>query len=135
MRGTTLLIALILGLAACPSARRAPMRAGMAYSRADTVDVLEAVWRVPVHAYTGAGVRWLYLPDADSAALTVSDTVRETLARRGVPASGRRPMGHDTVVYRVQRWTRDSTGNPVLAISSALDPHEHGRAGHLHVRG
>ena len=118
MRDTVLLIALVLALAGCRGARPEPAPAGVVRSRADTADVLEAVWRVPDNAYTGVGVRWLYLPGADSAALTASETVREVLARRGVPAPARLPTGHDTVVYQVRRWTRDSTGNPVLEVSS-----------------
>jgi hypothetical protein len=118
MRGTALLGTLVLALAGCRGARPAPAPAGVVRSRADTADVLEAVWRVPTSAYTGDGVRWLYLPAADSAAFTVSEAVREALARRGVLASARLPAGHDTIVYQVRRWTRDPTGIPVLALSS-----------------
>ncbi len=118
MRGAVLLIVLVLAAAGCRGARPELAPAGLVSSRADTADVLEAVWRVPASTYTGAGVRWLYLPTADSVALTASETVRDVLARRGVPASARLPAGHDTVVYQVRRWTRDSTGVPVLELSS-----------------
>jgi hypothetical protein len=116
MRVTLML--LVVALAGCRGVHSAPAAAGVVSSRADTVDMLEAVWRVPTPPSTGAGVRWLYLPDAGSVGFTASAPVREALARRGVPASARLPAGHDTVVYQVRRWTRDSTGLPVLELSS-----------------
>lgn len=118
MRAALLLIPPSLMLAGCRGPRAASAPAGGVRSRADTVDVLEAVWRAPASAYTSAGVRWLYLPGVDTVAFTASDAVRAALARRGIPASARRPTGHDTVVYQVRRWTRDSMGRPLLAVSS-----------------
>ena len=118
MRGIVLLTALILALAGCRSARPAPVPVGAVRSPADTADVLAAVWDVPMSPLTGNGARWLYLPTADSTALTASETVRQKLTQRGVPASPRRPAGHDTVVYHVRSWSRDSLGRPLLAVSS-----------------
>jgi hypothetical protein len=119
MRITVLMILLIVSLAGCWGARPALASTGMVRTAADTADVLEVVWRVRATSMTIAGVEWLYLPNADSAALTVSDAVRAALVQRNVPASAHRPMGHDTVVYQVVRWTRDAGGNPVLVLSSA----------------
>ena len=126
MKAATLPIVPVLALGGCRGARRAPAPASVMRSRTDTADVLEAVWRVPVRADTGGGVRWLYLPGADSgadsaadsAAATVSDAVRAALASRCLPVSARRPAGDDTVVYRIDRWTRDAAGHPVLSVSS-----------------
>jgi hypothetical protein len=118
MKSTLLLIALALAPGGCRGIRPAPAPADAVRSRADSADVLEAVWRAPANGYTGQGVRWLYLPSADSVGVTASDAVRATLSSRGVLASARRPAGHDTVVYQVRRWTRDSTGRPVLELSS-----------------
>ena len=118
MRATILLIALVLTQLGCRGARVVLAPAGSLSTRADTAAVLEAVWRASDHPYIGAGIRWLYLPDADSVVLTVSETVREMLRGRSVPASPRRPVGHDTVVYQVSRWTQDATANPLVAISS-----------------
>jgi hypothetical protein len=109
---------LILALGGCRGARSVPVPAGLARSVADTIDVLEAVWRVPASEYTGAGVRSLYLPGADSGAVTASDAVRAALIARGVRVATRRPTGHDTVVYQVTRWARDSAGRPLLSVSS-----------------
>ncbi|MBL0892157.1 MAG: hypothetical protein IBJ19_16320 [Gemmatimonadaceae bacterium] len=119
MRSTVPLIILIVSLTGCWGARPALALAGIARTAADTADVLEAVWRVRATSMTIAGVEWLYLPNADSAALTLSDAVRTALAQRNVPASARRPMGHDTVVYQVLGWTSDASGDPVLTLSSA----------------
>jgi hypothetical protein len=119
MRRTFSLIASVLTVAGCRGVRPAPGPAGVARARADTVGVLEAVWRVPAGPMTFGSIEWLYLPDADPAALTVSEAVRAALARRGVPASARRPAGHDTVVHQVRRWSRDVRGDPVLAFSSS----------------
>lgn len=119
MREAVPLIVLIVSLTGCWGARPALALTGIVRTAADTADVLEAVWRVRAKSMTMAGVEWLYLPNADSAALTVSDGVRAALTKRNVPASSRRPMGHDTVVYQVLRWTRDAGGAPVLTLSSA----------------
>ena len=110
--------ALVLTLAGCRGASLRPTPEGAVRSPGDTADVLAAVWEVPASNLTGSGVRWLYLPSTDSAAFTASAAVRAALVARGVPASTRRPAGHDTVVFRVDRWARDSAGWPVLTVSS-----------------
>ena len=117
MRVGALSIALVLALAGCRGVHSPPTAADVVHSRADTADVLDAVWHAPIPA-SPAGVRWFYLPDADSTGFTASETVRQLLVRRGVPTSTRIPTGPDTVVSRVRRWTRDSTGNPILEFSS-----------------
>lgn len=109
----------MVSLSGCWGARPALAPTSIVRTAAVSAGVLEAVWRVRVTSMTIAGVEWLYLPNADSAALTVSDGVRAALTKRNVPASSRRPMGHDTVVYEVLRWTPDAGGAPVLTLSSA----------------
>ena len=71
MCAARLLIPPLLILTGCRGTHAASAPAGVVRSRADTVDVLEALWRAPASAYTGAGVRWLYLPSVDSVAFTV----------------------------------------------------------------
>ena len=119
MRSTVPLILLTVSLTGCWGTRPALASAGIVRTAADTADVLEAVWRVRATSMTIAGVEWLYLPNADSAALTVSDAVRAALVQRNVPASAHRPMSRDTVVYQVRRWTSEAGGDPVLTLSSA----------------
>lgn len=118
MRSTVLLIVLILTLATCRGPLPEQAAGGVVQARTDTVAVLEAVWRAAAGMHPRGRVTWLYLPSADSAAFTTSRAIRDDLARRGVPASARLPTGHDTVVYRVRRWTRDAAGVPVLELSS-----------------
>lgn len=114
-----LLVALTGALAACRGGGAMPTPAlGSVSSPRDTADVLEAVWRLPVSRFTSDGHRWLYLPTTDSVAFGFSDGVRNDLVQRGVPASTRRPVGHDTVVVEIRRWSRDSTGDIVLEVIS-----------------
>ena len=108
----------VFALVGCRGAPSALTTAGVVRSRTDTTDVLEAVWRVPAHPNSGGRVRWLYLPSDDTTGITVSAAVRAALVARGVPASVHFPALHDTVVYQLRGWTRDSAGFPVLKISS-----------------
>src|SRR5207237_892236 len=85
----------------------------------DTIDILEAVWRVADAGDSERRVALLYLPSADTGAMTASDAVRQALVRRGVPISARLPLGDDTVVVRVTRWTTESDGASVLKVLSA----------------
>lgn len=119
MKRIVLLTVLALALTGCKSARATLTSADVVREQTDTTDVLEAIWRVPVSSMTLNGERWLYLPDADSAAVTVSEAVRAALAQRGVPASTRRPVGHDTIVYQVRRWARDPSGASILTLASS----------------
>ena len=118
MKATVLLAQLLLASASCRGIRSAPAAADIVGSRADTADILQAVWRASSPEFHGLGVMWFYLPDADSAGFATSHMVRTVLAERGVPASARLPAGHDTVVFRVRRWTSDSTGSAVIELSS-----------------
>jgi hypothetical protein len=87
-------------------------------ARTDTVDVLEAVWRSATSGHHVSRVTLLYLPEADTANLTASAQVRRTLTQRGVRASTHLPVGHDTVVYRVRRWTQEQDGAQLLDVVS-----------------
>jgi hypothetical protein len=111
-------IMLAVPLAGCGATN--PQRAGAPQmtARADTVDVLEAVWRSAASGHRVGRVTWLYLPEVDTAYLTASAQVRRTLTQRGVRASTHRPLGHDTVVYRVRRWTQEPGGAQVLDLVS-----------------
>ena len=91
-------------------------------ARKDTVEILDAVWRTSTASSIGRynkRVAWLYLPNADTAALTASDTVRAALSLRGIPASTRLPAGDDTVVFRLQRWAVDTSGTPLIEMRSS----------------
>ncbi len=87
-------------------------------ARKDTVDILDAVWRVATPNHQKSRVPWLYVPAKDTGVVTVSDAVRSALEQQGVAASARRPTGDDTVVFRVTRWKVDTGGTMLLRLNS-----------------
>ncbi|MDP9206474.1 MAG: hypothetical protein M3P12_13640 [Gemmatimonadota bacterium] len=115
------MIALFAVLAACHSGeRRSDSRIAGRLVREDTVDILEAVWRVEATGHSARRLTWLYLPSADTGALATSEDVRVALIHRGVPASARLPVGDDTVTFRVRRWTPESDSSTLLEVHSSL---------------
>lgn len=120
MRASILMLAIFAGpLAGCGAVdQHRPGGPGFT-ARADTVDVLEAVWRSAAAGHQQLGrVAWLHLPERDSAYVTASAHVRRNLTQRGVQTSTRLPAGHDTVVYRVRRWTPEPGGTHLLELVS-----------------
>jgi hypothetical protein len=113
-------IALLTVLAACHSSERSgDSRVSGPLAREDTVDILEAVWRVAAIGNSARQVPWLYLPSADTGALATSEDVRVALIQRGVPASAHLPLGYDTVAYRVHRWTPESDSSRLIEVRSS----------------
>lgn len=115
------MIALLAGVVACSKTDRS--RPGSSESsgvaNADTVDILEAVWRVAVAGNSARRVSWLYLPESDTSALTTSSDVRNSLIQRGVPASARLPIGDDTVTFRVRHWSPESDTSSLIEVVSS----------------
>lgn len=118
MKTTLLLLSVLLG--GCRGGHAPHVdRAAVDAARRDTVEILEAVWRTATIGHSHMRAPWLYLPNADIAALTASDSVRGALSLRGIPASTRLPAGDDTVIFRVRRWAVDPSGMPLIEVHSS----------------
>ncbi len=85
---------------------------------ADTVAMLEAIWKAADAQVNMADVQWFYLPSAATTGLTASDAVRRGLVARGIPASDRLPVGDDTLVVRMTQKTRASNGSLHVTVST-----------------
>lgn len=96
----------------CRLAGQAPLNA------ADSVAVVRAFWRLATSQVPTRGVVWFWTPErADSESVAFSPTIRATLVRHEIPASERRPVGDDTVVFRLVEWHVDK-GSVRLRMSS-----------------
>ncbi len=87
--------------------------------RTDTADVLAAFWRELNRDGNSRNALRLFLPrDQDHGAVGVSERVRATLQRNGIPASPTLSSGDDTLVFRVTRWTAERSGAFLLDFRS-----------------
>jgi len=113
-----LLIAFLAFVSACSAARAArtePLH--LPASLADTVSILEAVWRAAT-ARSTERVDWLHVPQVDTLSLATSGSVLDALVRRNVPATARPPAGDDTTVFRVRSLTVTPEGEAVVELLS-----------------
>lgn len=100
------------------SAQRAP---GIALSSGDSAAVLRTAFRFVTEGHNRRRrVLWFWTPSrADSNALAFSPDVRAILTASGLTVSENRPVGDDTVVFRVHSWKVDSA-NVLLEIRSEM---------------
>jgi hypothetical protein len=91
------------------SAQRAQ---GIALSSGDSAAVLRSAFRFVTQGHNARQrVLWFWTPSsADSNALSFSPDVRAILTASGLTVSENRPVGDDTVVFRVRSWKVDSAG-------------------------
>jgi hypothetical protein len=115
MRGVSLgVAATALGAFACvkrpPASTPTPREAAVAIS--DGAAILHAAWKVATAGGHSGRALWFWAPASQdtSRALPISTALRAALVQLQVPASERRPIGDDTVVFRVTRWQPDSAG-------------------------
>ncbi len=87
-------------------------------STQDSVEVVRAFWRLATSSAQARDVAWLWTPSqADSESVAISPAIRLSVTTQGVPASARRPVGDDTVVFRISEW-RDDSGGVRLVMAS-----------------
>ncbi len=105
----------VVALQALPAGRLA----GQAPRNArDSVEVVRAFWRLAASLAPIRDVAWLWTPiEADSESVAFSPAIQASLAAQGVPASARRPVGDDTVVFRLVEW-HDERGTVRLHMDS-----------------
>jgi hypothetical protein len=111
----------LLSLSAChPGGTRANATSNIGGTVADTIDVLEAVWRAAIPKNRAERTIQFYLPSVDSAVLTVSDTVRAALDKRHIPAVSRMSIGDDTTIVAVRRWRVDSANALAIELQTSV---------------
>lgn len=87
-------------------------------SARDSVEVVRAFWRLASSQASVHDVVWLWTPEqADSESVAFSAATRMSITAYGVPASAHRPVGDDTVVFRLVEW-HEEQGSVQLRMSS-----------------
>ena len=113
------LLAISLGLSTSCMAAQDAHSARITASQHDSATVIRWAW---LHATEEHGRRvvWLWAPSSSDTLPVVhlSSAVINLLLAQQVPVSARLPLGHDTVVYRIASWRRDSLGQ-VVELHSA----------------
>ena len=106
------IVAVLLALPVCRLAGQGSL------SARDSVEVVRAFWRLASSQASVHDVIWLWTPvQADSESVAFSSAIQKSLATHGVPASTHRPVGDDTVVFRLVEW-REERGSVRLRMSS-----------------
>jgi hypothetical protein len=129
-----------LASAVTPVAAQSPQ--ALALSRGDSAEILRSAFRFATQGHNSRRrVLWFWTPSRpDSGALSFSPDVRAILLASGLTASENRPVGDDTVVFRVVSWQPIPAGAKLTLqsqwteVRQARAPCRAGSANHAVVR-